>query len=279
MNETEQVKIQQKIWADRNGIDLDQDNYVKKMRENFFLPLSGDTIRDLKSGDGAEFKGEKTRTKIFATHSSSALVCNVFEYWRYRNKSVLAKAMKLGKGIKTMCFEQKLSMGMKGSMPNLDIFMILEDGEAVAVESKFTEWMSTKTKTALFAESYFKGRAKRWSDVGLPNCQKMAEELNKNPHKYQYLNAPQLLKHALGLANMHSNRSTLLYLYYDSRDSELSEIHKNEIRDFRKNIKGELNFRALTYQNLFEETRKYSADLDSEYLEYLGKRYFTYYEI
>lgn len=279
MKETELVQKQQKIWADQNSIDLDQDNYVKKMRENFFLPLSGDTIRDLKGGDGAEFKGEKTRTKIFATHSSSALVCNVFEYWRYRDKSILAKAMKFDKGIKTMCFEQKLSMGMQGSMPNLDIFMILEDGLAVAVESKFTEWMSTKTKTSLFAESYFKGRAKRWSDVGLPNCQNLAEELNKTPHKYQYLNAPQLLKHALGLANMHSNRAALLYLYYDSMDSEVSEIHKNEIRDFSQNINRELNFRALTYQKLFEAMQKYSADLDSEYLEYLKKRYFTYHEI
>lgn len=274
MNEIGHVKGRQKEWAIDQGFDLDQDNYVKDMEKNFFTSLSDETIRDLKGGDGAEIKDDKTRTKVYATHSSSALVCNVFEYWRYRDKSVLATALKLSKGIKTLSFEQKLSMGMQGSMPNLDLFLILEDGQAVAVESKFTEWMSKSSRKELFAESYFKNGMKRWSDVGLPNCQELAEKLNENPDEYQYLNAAQLLKHALGLANMHTNRSKLIYLYYEYKNSDISKIHMNEIRNFSEGVRGELNFSALTYQDMYNMLKDFSSELEEEYLGYLKERYF-----
>lgn len=87
MNEIEKIKKHQKAWADSNGIELDQDNYVDvyELNKNFVVPLSAETIRDLTGGDGSEYpKDEKTRTKILATHSSSALVCNFFEYWRFK---------------------------------------------------------------------------------------------------------------------------------------------------------------------------------------------------
>lgn len=275
MNEIEQIKQQQKAWGSNNGVDLDQDNYVKEIAENFFIPLSDETVRDLKGGDGSEIKDDNTRTKVYATHSSSALACNVFEYWRYHDKSILGKSMQLGKSIKTMCFEQKLSMGMKGRMPNLDVFMILEDGQSVAIESKFTEWMSRKSKKDLFTKSYFENGIKRWSDVGLPNCQKVAEKLNKKPDTYKYLNATQLLKHALGLAKMHSNSSILLYLYYDFKDSEISKTHTAEIDKFREDIQEELSFRGLTYQDLFKSMTKHESKIGQEYLDYLKERYFA----
>lgn len=271
MSTIDKIKLKLKEWADKNKIELDDDYYVKNMDENFILNLSDESIRDLKGGDGAEINDDKTRTKIFAVHSSSALVCNFFEYWRFRDKALLAKAFKFDQGIKSLVYEQKLSMGMQGNMPNLDLFMILNNGQAVAVESKFTEWVSKKSKNKPFADSYKK--RDRWNEVGLPNCQKLVDKIYSEDESFLYLNAPQLLKHALGLANMHSNKSKLIYLYYDF-DTSISEIHKKEIERFKNALNGELNFKELTYQELFREIQKNKSDIEEEYLSKLEEKYF-----
>tara|TARA_R100001143_G_C3361001_1_gene135709 strand:- start:19615 stop:20430 length:816 start_codon:yes stop_codon:yes gene_type:complete len=271
MNGIDIIKTELIKWARNKNIEIDNDAYVKSMDDNFIVKLSDESLRDLKGGDGSEIKDDKTRTKIFALHSSSALVCNFFEYWRFRDKSALAKALKFNQGIKSLVYEQKLSMGMQGKMPNLDLFMILTDGQAVAIESKFTEWMSKISKKEPFAESYKVGD--RWNDVGLPNCQKMVDKIDSKKEKFFYLNAPQLLKHALGLANMHSNKSELIYLYYNI-DTSVSEIHKTEIERFKNTLKGELNFKALTYQELFQTFEKFNSEIDSDYQNYLKSRYF-----
>lgn len=271
MSTIDNIKSKLKEWADKNNIELDDDYYVKKMDENFIVNLSDESIRDLKGGDGAEIKDDKSRTKIFAIHSSSALVCNFFEYWRFRDKALLAKAFKFDQGIKSLVYEQKLSMGMQGNMPNLDLFMILNNGQAVAVESKFTEWVSKKSKNKPFADSY-KTRD-RWTEVGLPNCQKLVDKIYSKDEKFLYLNAPQLLKHALGLANMHSNKSKLIYLYYDF-DTSISEIHKSEIERFKNALNGELSFNTLSYQELFREILVYSPAIDEGYFKDLKERYF-----
>lgn len=274
MIEVNQIKELQKAWAHKNGYELDNDNYVKDMNKNFFSTLNEDTIRDLKGGNGSEIKDEKTRTKIFATHSSSALACNVFDYWRTRDKKLLSKSLELKKGIKSLCFEQKLSMGMQGTMPNLDVFMILDNGQAVAIESKFTEWMSKKSKSKPFADSYLENNAKRWTDLGLPQCQDLVENIVDNKKEFKYLDAPQLLKHSLGLANMHSSKSMLIYLYFEIENSPVAEAHQKEIKDFKKKLDGELNFTVITYQAMFEIMEKNRTELDTDYIKYLQNRYF-----
>lgn len=276
MNKTDQIKEQQKKWAKSKGILLDDDNYVKRINDNFFIPLSESTKKDLMGGDGSEYpRDKKTRTKILATHSSSALLCNFFEYWRSNDKAVLSNVLGYKQNIKSLVFEQKLCMGMKGSKPNLDIFLIMEDGLSVAIESKFTEWMNHKTKSEPFAKSYFKDDIKRWEEVGLPKYQKLAEDIKiGTSYNFKHLNAPQLLKHALGLARMHSNRSHLLYLYFNIKGTAISEAHCDDINEFKKALNGKLNFREITYQQLFKSLETNRKDIDEEYLEYLQTRYF-----
>lgn len=273
------VLYQQVKWAKENGIALDDNGYVKKMEDNFFEDLSADTVRDLKGGDGSEYPTSKgSITKIFATHSSSALVINFFEFWRLRHKDEMAAALKLQNGIKTFSFEQKLSMGMQGRKPNVDIFMILTDGQAVAVESKFTEWMNEKSSKKHFSDSYFNGKT-RWTDVGLPNCQKLAESIDRGEVSFKYLDAPQLLKHALGLAYMHSNRSKLIYMYCDLYYTELGKKHEEEVQRFKEALNGELNFQSNTYQDFVLDLPAESFILGqrySEYWRYIGNRYLFY---
>ena len=266
-------------WAKENGIEINNKGYVKKMEDNFFEDLSDDTIRDLKGGDGSEYPTSKDSiTKIFATHSSSALVINFFEFWRLRHKDEMAAALKLQSGIKTFSFEQKLSMGMKGRKPNIDMFMILTNGQAVAVESKYTEWMSKKSGKKHFSDSYFSGKT-RWTDVGLPNCQKLAESIYQGDVSFKYLDAPQLLKHALGLAHMHSNRSQLIYIYYDLVNAELGKKHEKEVIMFKEALDGELSFQSNTYQEFILDLPAEPFIFGQRYIEYrryLMERYFNF---
>ncbi len=274
MKTIQELKIRQKEWADRHEIEIDSQCYVRNRMDNFQSKfLNPETIDELKQGDGKEWSDdENNRTKIMALHSSSALVCNFFDYWRNKDNEILKSALGIKAEISSINFEQKLSMGMRGRLPNLDVIMTLGDGSFLAIESKFTEWMSKTSKKA-FADSYFKGK-ERWTEAGLPNCQKAAEKIYKNGKSdYCYLDAPQLLKHALGLANTHSNRSNLLYLYFDlADDSYIAKEHLVEINGFKEEIGGELSFQAMTYQEVFQKLKSKSTDQD--YLDYLEERYF-----
>ncbi|MEX2437879.1 MAG: hypothetical protein WD449_01350, partial [Candidatus Babeliales bacterium] len=225
--------------------------------------------------DGSELVDKANRkAKMKAVHSSSALVCNFFEYWRDKNKKPLTKSIGLNPEIKLLSFEQKFSMGMQGTMPNLDIFFLLEDGSPIAIESKFTEWMDKSESS--FVNSYFANGVKRWDRAGLPKCQLFAEHIYTEKQRKGYFNEAQLLKHALGVANKLGNQATLKYLYYDlDETSEVGKMHKQEIQNFKDSIEGELNFEAITYQEVFQKLEKFEkSGKHSDYLKYLKNRYF-----
>jgi hypothetical protein len=76
------LKAQQRAWADRAGVVLDKDGYCTNENDNFFRGLSNAARADFTAGDGAELGKDGERGKIRAVHSSSALACNVFDYWR-----------------------------------------------------------------------------------------------------------------------------------------------------------------------------------------------------
>lgn len=76
------LKKNQRSWAERSNILIDENGYCKNREDNFFQPLSSCTIIDLMAGDGAELGNENHQGKIQAVHSSSALACNFFDYWR-----------------------------------------------------------------------------------------------------------------------------------------------------------------------------------------------------
>jgi hypothetical protein len=250
------------------------DGYFEKVTDNLFVELSKSSKQEFEKADGSELIDKKnSKAKMKAVHSSSALVCNFFEYWRDIDKKTLTKSLGLKPEIKLLSFEQKFSMGMKGNMPNLDVFLMLEDGSPIAIESKFTEWMDMGN--SLFADSYFANGAKRWAKAGLPKCQELAEKIYSKKERKGYLNEAQLLKHALGIANKLGNQATLIYLYYDlDKTSEIGQKHKQEIQKFKNKTKGELNFQAMTYQEVFQKLEKLEKVKHKDYFKYLKSRYF-----
>jgi hypothetical protein len=250
------------------------EGYFENINDNLFLNLSDITMQEFAKADGSEMVDKNgSKAKMKAVHSSSALVCNFFEYWRDKDKISLKKSLGLRSNIKLFTFEQKFSMGMQGTMPNLDLFLLLEDGSPIGIESKFTEWME-KTDSK-FADSYFANGVKRWSKAGLPKCQELAEEIYSKKQSKGYLDEAQLLKHALGIANKLGKQATLVYLYYDlDEKSEVGRIHKEEIREFKDRINGELNFHEKTYQTVFQKLEKLEKAKHEDYLKYLKRRYF-----
>lgn len=91
---------------------------------------------------------------------------------------------------------------------------------------------------------------------------------------FRYLDAAQLLKHALGLATQHRNRFSLHYLFYDLPGRE-SAKHRGEVQAFADAVGGEIGFRCDTYQAVFERLVAQTALHHPNYVEYLRQRYFA----
>ncbi len=214
-----------------------------------------------------------------ALHSSSALAVNIFDYWTDRNKVPILSALGIEPGGgASLCFEAQFPTGLGGTPPHLDVAITNSIGHVVGVEAKFTEHLKRSTKgKSEFKAAYFPNSGELWSELGLPACQTLAEELwaeelRGGRQRFEYLDPRQLLKHALGLAKEMGNRFSLYYLYYDCVGKE-QEAHRREIDCFRKRVGDEIGFRALTYQEVFERLRN-SGQADADYLNYLESRYF-----
>lgn len=266
------VKKKQRSWAVSHGIEIDQSGYTFKLSDNLFVPLSAVSHSEFGGGDGGELGALGKRGKIQALHSSSALACNVFEYWRGRNTLVLTKALGLTAGAVNIEFERKFPTGLPGNAPNLDVVLTSTDGSATAIESKFLEPYGSR-HAAGFRDKYFETDPGPWAQSGFSNCQKLAFRLQSNETAFRWLHAEQLLKHVLGLSKS-GLRWKLLYLWYEAPGPIASE-HATEANEFALIAAADgITFQSMSYQALFASMRSWAVGADSEYLSYLGGRYF-----
>ena len=156
------------------------------------------------------------------------------------------------------------------SKPNLDVAFYGEGVKPFLVESKFVEPYGSDKSNILFKDAYFPDGSGLWEKHGLTRCQLLAHNVQTRAVKFSRLDAPQLLKHILGLAAAHSDGFTLLYLWYDFPSPEASQ-HRSEIETFSQAVGDEIDFREMTYQDLF---RKIAVTAGGEYVAYLADRYF-----
>jgi hypothetical protein len=268
LTEAEELKERQLEWALGHSLRPDAKGYVGTVDANLFAPLKPATRDEFEQGDGAELDH-----KMKAVHSSSALAVNVFDYWRGRDAGVLGTAMGAHAGIVDVEFEQKRPTGLPGNAPNIDVVLTLADQSTIAVESKFTESYSRHSDQG-FKPKYFERMGGEWAGHGLVACQQSAEDLQSGILSYHWLNAEQLLKHALGLAHSSKKPWSLWCVWYDDAGEHASE-HAAEIADFAARIADDgIGFRSLTYQALFEGLKRAAGLSDADYLEYLSQRYF-----
>lgn len=263
----------QRRWADARGLRYDPYGCVRTLADNLRAPLDAAALAELERG--SELRPGATRpARAHSLCSSAALVVNVFAYWRGRDQTPLLRALgQGGAGGVRLAFEEPLPTGLPGDPPVVDVVLFRPDGRCVAVESKYGEWLVPRRPgKRAFKDKYFPPSGGVWAAAGLPLCQALAADLQAGRERFKYLNAPQLLKHALGLATAGWRTSTLVYLYFD-RDGKEQPRHRAELDRVVARLKPELGLRVTTYQALFGALRT-TAGVEREYIDYLATRYF-----
>ncbi len=231
--------------AQASHIPLDAKGYVAEIGDNLMPGVSlADFERDLLQGDGSEL-----RLKFRAVHSSSALAVNCFAPFR---STPHALSFPGGSGFTAFSFERKCPHGIGRQPPNLDLVAEGPEG-IVAVESKCLEPLSPHV--ANFAPVYFthitdERRKTSW----FAEMQRLARE----PRTYRWLDAAQLVKHALGVSYMFPSQSAvLLYIYWEPSDKDAFSVfaeHRAEIGRFAASIQGGggPEFVAMSYPELWK---------------------------
>jgi hypothetical protein len=265
------VREQQREWALGRGIALDASDYTLDLADNLFVQLSAAARDEFAGGDGDELGRPGERGKMQALHSSSALACNVFEYWRDRDASALAASLGSTAPLQ-IGFERKYPTGLRGNAPNLDVVLRPASGRVVAIECKFLEPYAAHGPG--FKEKYFEASPGLWEDAGYPRCQALAQALYSGECTFRWLYAEQLLKHILGLARW-GDAWRLLYLWYQVPGPAGPE-HAAEADQFARVVTEDgIDFAVLSYQTLFKELRERARYDDRAYVDYLGERYFA----
>jgi hypothetical protein len=270
------VLAMQCAWAGRVGLAPDDRGYVPTFAENLYQPLSARALAAFRHGSGNELQDKgASPAKMRALHSSSALVVNLFDYWAERDLSLVVASLGLRPDRASIEFEAQFRTGLDGNPPNLDLCVRFENGWVVGVESKFTEWLVPKAMgSEPFKPKYFPDARKLWADHGLEACQTLAEAMHSGVRRFRYLDAAQLLKHALGLACHHPATFELCYLYYEVPSTE-SAVHRAELDQFADLIRGDFEFQVRTYQELYRRLRDVAGTEHAAYLAYLDARYFS----
>ena len=159
---------------------------------------------------------------------------------------------------------------MQGTPPHLDVTLSTSDGRLMAIESKFLEPYPRKTSKE-FRETYFPATG-RWADRALPACQDLAEAIRTGRRIFEYLDAQQLLKHVLGLANSIHERYALWYFWYDPGGEE-GAVHRREIEDFSGCVDPTVEFATRSYQEVISRLAEECGEEHAGYVDYMTSRY------
>jgi len=272
MQSKQQLLYLQRSWASAKGIVFEERGYLENVEANLLQPLSPATKRSFENGSGSELQDTRSRpAKMKALHSSSALAVNVFDYWVGRDASPMLSALGIDERHVAISFEKQFPTGLAGNPPNLDVALRYQNGHVVGVESKFSEWLTPKSRNKeSFKDKYFPEDMDLWKKKDLPKAQQLGEAVHVGDEFFRHLDVPQLLKHVLGMATQLGKQFSLYYIYYDCAGPE-SDVHRQEIVQFDGLVGDEVRFIARSYQEFFEELEHD----DEVYMAYLRERYFT----
>ena len=280
------ITRRQTLWAARHGkilgsqyrdhadtaqAQVGEKLFTLALDENLFEPLMPEAREEFEAGDGEELEG-----KMNAVHSSSAIGVNVFHYWRSRGLlPEIARACRVpSTQIAGLKFEAKYPIHdrfMKS--PNLDVVIEYAPANALkatAIECKFNEpfggWAKRGLKPIYLEHDEF------WAD--LPNLRELAGQVSPDNTRFVALDAPQLIKHTLGLMRAHGRSGfRLLYLHYDVPGPEAVR-HSEEISEFARVMgRDGLMFQSRTYQDVILSLAKHQRVGHEAFVDYLVERY------
>ena len=261
----------QEDWA-RNRWHGHVGRRAPSLRANLIVPMSREVRLQFAKGSGGELGRNDKPGKMYSVRSSSALSYNVFAPWIGRDLEPLGRALGVRLRDGTLCFERQFRHGLNSTPPNIDVALDIDQSRPLGIESKFTEPYGPKKNAPPLDDKYFTSGATRWTDLGLPQCQELASSIG-NRVQFKRLGAGQLLKHILGLAWETKASPRLMCVWFDSRCEEASE-HRDELNRFRSLIDITIDFRAVTYQDVFASLLRESEPVQG-YHTYLWDRYFA----
>lgn len=242
--------------ASAPGVEYDAKGYAVCWQKNLARDLPLLEI----AGDFAMGAGRELDSKLCAAHSSAALVINTFGSWRTDPTSFRFGDLS---GFRALRFETTCPIWLGRTPPHLDV---LAEGDAMlAIESKCTEWLNRKAPT--FSNSYDHLR----KSCGFSPWFQQIDELRAQPDRYRYLDAAQLVKHALGLMGKYGTREVrLIYLYWEPRNSEGWEecrLHSVEAQDLASRVCGStVRLVPMSYADLFNTWTHAGAPPHAPYL-------------
>ena len=291
------IQRKQVAWAIRTGLEPigstfqneGEKNYLEKLEDNLFQPLTVETRKQLEDGGGKETEGylkdgKHYRPKINALHSSAAIAVNTFQYWQNKDVYPILYACGLCPTKSSnvdiplankISFEEKFPISDDKETfqtpPNIDVVIDNFQSKIYAIESKLTEpYRRKKPEETGIRKDYLENPF--WD--GLSNLKDLAEKLCPNDNVFQHLDAAQLIRHILGLKRNHNKSGfRLLYLWYDVIGQDGAE-HRKEIEQFAEIAKGDnINFSHITYQEVITKLTKEFYEGNEEYCNYLTNRY------
>jgi len=228
MNAYRYCKERQKRWAAQRGLNLigsagdrGEAVYTTMLEANLFEPLSPEARREFERGDGDELVAKGGPAKMQALHSSAALTCNVFHYWRHQADllPILTALRMPEERVVSIEFEAKRPImdapnrRVFRTDPNLDVAMQC-DGTGrfheIAFECKFTEPYGRCEPDKKGLKRAYLRDEQLWA--ALPACAELGRQLSPCDSRFKHLHAAQLLKHILGLT--HRSGATGFCLVY-----------------------------------------------------------------
>jgi len=253
--------------------------YLDEFEKNLITKMSAVHFAEYNDGNGKEFIDKETPAKMKSLHSSSALTFNILG-----NDFAIIKPNNQGidPGEYTVQYEKKLETLTGTIKANLDACLLSFDkSSAVFCEMKMFEWFSKKT--APVSESYKESTMYRNHDaykvfkVLFSLYEEPAKPNKLTPYRYD---APQMLKHSLGIFNTLSDANnnpdheffgikkvTLLNCVWEVCDiSSLGESSASYLGIVKEEHDGYQSFR-LIYQPIIDLFKnKLNIDLQLCYL-------------
>lgn len=227
------------------GRRLDDRLYTEAAEDNLIEGVALEAFADDLSGAA----GQELRSKFRAAYSSAALAVNCFAAFRPAGRTF---AIGPHDRLTLAGFERRFPTGLaRAQPPHLDVVATGPTG-LVAIESKCTEYLSPKV--AVFSPRYAGISDERAHGTWFAEMRRLVEAQGQG---YRWLDAAQLIKHALGLSHGRADRPvTLVYLWWEPLDHHASPIfaeHRAEVAAFAARVAGgSLAFLPLTYADLWD---------------------------
>jgi hypothetical protein len=264
----------QAAWL-RRDCELSENDYAPTIERNApYLTSAGRA--ELLQASGSELSARAgALPKFCAPWSSSALVANVFDYWRGRDLVPLVRALDAPPHT-SYSLEHKLETGFSRAPANLDVAIFGADAPLVAIEAKFLEPFGSAERGTpkdniqpVYLDSR---RIADWN--GLIALRGLAERIAGGDILFRRLDAPQLIKHSLALRRRRAPFELLFIWFTPPADRAETTEMRSEIEQFANAARADqVAFRSLTYQDLYGRLL-IEARGHTDYLAYLGSRYF-----